>query len=325
MKKEQQAKLIMKKNSKQNFLIIFLWTIIAMGCHFAEKQKNNPTDRYTSQDNSYEIFLEKPFNSQESELSILNKNNSKIRDLERQKRFISVFAVGAGTLLLSLLVFSIIRNRLIIGKQKIAEQQILQLEQERQLAIAYSLIDGEMSERTRLARDLHDGLGGMLSIVKLNLSDAEHLPYARGMLDQAISELRRITHHLAPESLSRYGLRVSLEDFCLSVPHTRFHYFGDDSRLNNKIEILLYRCVHELVNNALKHADATAINVQLIQDKTWVSLTIQDNGKGFDSRSPVQGMGIENLRNRIAAYKGKVNIYSSPGKGTEVYMEVLLN
>jgi len=281
------------------FLIIFLWMILTGGCHFPENQENNPTAT------SY--------------------SNDSVPSLERQNRFLIGLAAVNGILFLSLLVYFIIRNRLAIGKQKIAEQQILQLEQERPLVVARSVIDGETAERTRLARDLHDGLGGMLSVVKLHLSDAQRLSQARETLDQAINELRRITHHLAPESLLRCGLKTSLEDFCLSVPHLRFHYFGDDSRLNHKIEILLYRCVLELVNNALKYADATAINVQLIQDKTWVSLTIQDNGKGFDTEAPTKGMGIENLRNRVAAYNGKVNIYSSPGNGTEIYIEILLN
>jgi signal transduction histidine kinase len=307
------------------FLIIFLWMIIAAGCYFPEKQKNNPTAISISSDKLHKSYLEKQLDAPEFVFTVLDKNELKIRTLERQNRFLSSLVAIAGILFLSLLVFFILRNRLVTGKQKIAEQQILRLEQEQQLVIARSVIDGETAERTRLARDLHDGLGGMLSVVKLHLSDAERLSYAREILDQAINELRRIAHHLAPESLLRCGLKASLEDFCLSVPHVRFHYFGDDSRLNNKIEILLYRCVHELVNNALKYADATAINVQLIQDKTWVSLTIQDNGKGFDAEAPVKGMGIENLRNRVAVYNGKVNIYSSPGNGTEIYIEILLN
>jgi signal transduction histidine kinase len=130
---------------------------------------------------------------------------------------------------------------------------------------------------------------------------------------------------MMPETLLRYGLKPSLEDFCLSVPIVQFHYFGTGDRLEDKLELLIYRCVHELVNNALKYSGATGINVQLLQDADRLSLTVQDNGCGFDTEAPAKGMGLKNIHDRIAAYNGKVTIYSSPGKGTEVYVEIALN
>src|SRR3546814_7280522 len=87
---------------------------------------------------------------------------------------------------------------------------------------------------------------------------------------------------MMPESLLRYGLKVSLSDFCNAISSVEFHYFGSEQRLDSKLEILIYRSAHELVNNALKHGSAMQINVQLIQEEDRLSLTVQDNGQGFD-------------------------------------------
>jgi signal transduction histidine kinase len=244
------------------------------------------------------------------------KKELRIAALEKEKTLYIWLSVAGGALLLSLLLLFILRHRL-------AKQRVKQLEQEKQIIAVQSVLEGETEERKRVAGELHDSLGAMLSVVKLNLDDVEHLQNARDLLDQSISELRRIAHRMMPESLLRYGLKVSLEDFCLSVPAVKFHYYGDDSRLDNKMELLIYRCVHELVNNSIKYSGADVINVQLVQDADRISLTVQDNGCGFDTEAPAHGMGLKNLRDRIAAYGGKITIYSEQGKGTEVYVECL--
>ncbi|GHU72805.1 hypothetical protein FACS189413_16410 [Bacteroidia bacterium] len=243
------------------------------------------------------------------------KKELRIAALEKEKTLYIGWSITGGALLLFLLLFFIHRNRLELTKRKLAEQQIQQV-------AAQSVLDGETAERTRLARDLHDGLGGMLSAVKLNLDNFERLSDAREMLNKSIDELRRVAHHLMPESLLQSGLKTSLEDFCLSIPNAKFHYFGNESRLNDRTEILIYRCAHELVNNAIKYSGADTINIQLVQDTGRISLTVHDNGCGFDPEKHTEGMGLKNLRNRITAYNGKMNIYSAPGKGMEAYVEL---
>jgi signal transduction histidine kinase len=94
--------------------------------------------------------------------------------------------------------------------------------------------------------------------------------------------------------------------------------------MDSKLEIMLYRAAHEMINNALKHAEATQINVQLVQESDRVSLTIQDNGKGFDPAIKTEGMGLENIRNRVETYNGKMTLYSSPENGTEINVEIQL-
>jgi signal transduction histidine kinase len=252
------------------------------------------------------------------------KKELRIAALEKEKILYSGLSITVGVLLLALLFLFIFRHRWEIAKRKLAEQQIKQLEQEKQIVAVQSVLDGETAERTRLARDLHDGLGGMLSVVKLNLDDIERLQDARDMLNLSITELRRVAHHMMPESLFRDGLKVSLADFCRSVPNAKFHYFGDEGRLNDRIELLIYRCAHELVNNAIKYANASTINVQIVRDATQISLTVEDDGCGFDPET-ASGMGLENLRTRVAAYNGKIHLFSSLGKGTEALVEFALN
>jgi signal transduction histidine kinase len=155
-------------------------------------------------------------------------------------------------------------------------------------------------------------------------ADVEHFGKALDMLDQSIGELRRVAHHIMPESLMRCGLKVSLEDFVHAIPNTHFQYFGDDFRLDNHVEILIYRCAYELINNAVKYAHATTINVQIIMDSGIVSLTVQDDGIGFDPQTVSAGMGLENIRTRLALYNGQMTIHTAPNEGTEVCIEVMI-
>ena len=133
-----------------------------------------------------------------------------------------------------------------------------------------------------------------------------------------------MAHNLMPESLSHCGLKAALEDFCRSIPIADFRFFGEDTHLDNRLEVLIYRCAYELVNNAMKHAEASRINVQLTVDARLVSLSVQDDGRGFDPDTVTYGAGFTNIRNRISAYNGKISVYSSPGAGTEVTIEIEL-
>ncbi|WP_270087857.1 tetratricopeptide repeat-containing sensor histidine kinase [Sphingobacterium sp. SYP-B4668] len=262
------------------------------------------------------------------------KKEIKIAALEKQRQLYIWLGIAGATVLLIALAFAFIRYRLAVSKRKLAEKETQRLEQEKQLVAVQATLEGEAAERTRLAKDLHDGLGGMLSAVKMNLPqvkgdalleavDVARFQTALGMLDDSIQELRRVAHHMMPESLLRYGLKVSLADFCAAIPTANFHYFGNEARLPGKMEIMIYRCIHELVNNALKHAGASHINLQLVQEPDRVSFTVQDDGKGFDQHTVSEGMGLQNIRQRVDAFQGKLDIFSSE-EGTEVHVELEL-
>jgi len=264
----------------------------------------------------------------------------KIAALEDEKRLIQLLSLTGGVILLLALAAAIIFWRLTVHKKKVAEQQkqlaeqqVIQLEQEKQLIATQSVLDGETQERTRLARDLHDGLGSLLTGVKLRLLemkkgallafiDVAHFDNALGLLDDSIREMRRVAHNLMPDSLSRFGLKPAVSDFCSNLPIVRFTYYGDESRLDPKLEVMIYRSIHELVNNALKHAGAKEILVQIIQEYNRIAFTVQDDGCGFDLLTGSQGMGLQNIRTRVTSYNGVFNIDSSVGEGTEVNVEL---
>lgn len=264
------------------------------------------------------------------------KKEMKIAALETEKELYVWLGVAGVAILLLVLGLMLGRHRLNVQQRKIAQAQVIRLEQEKQLVAAQALLDGETAERSRLARDLHDGLGGMLSVVKLNLKDMENATVmqaddasrfgrALDMLDKSISELRRVAHNMMPESLIRYGLRVSLEDFCMAIPGASFQYLGTVERLESHLEVLVYRCGYELINNAFKHSGAKHINVQLIVDESVVALTVQDDGRGFDPEAATSGAGLKNIRTRVSAYNGRMTIHSSPDEGTEISVEIELS
>ncbi len=216
----------------------------------------------------------------------------------------------------------------------LASQRIRELEQEKKITATNSLLEGETTERARLSRDLHDGLGGMLSVAKLkiatmkgNLTIPEEnvaaLNTAIELLDNSMKELRRVAHNLMPESLMKYGLNAALADFCRSTGKVTYHFFGDDRRPDEKTEIAAYRIVNELVNNSLKHSGAENINVQLIIDDSRIHLIVEDDGKGFDRETAESGggTGLKNIRSRVTSLGGKLEMITAPGQGTEVNVE----
>ena len=263
------------------------------------------------------------------------KKEMRISRLEEEKRLFTWLSISGVAILMLSLTASLLLWRWTIQKKRLAEQQVIQLKQEKQLIATQAVLDGEVQERSRIARDLHDGLGSILAATKYNLVDINKLStlqdvameryvQAMGLLDQSIREMRRIAHHLMPESLSNEGLKQSVSDFCDSIPHVNFSYYGDASRFDPKMEVMVYRIIHELVGNALKHASASHILVQIVQEPDRIDLTVQDNGCGFDPSTIAQGMGLANILTRIEAYNGNLLVDSTPGVGTEVNVELKL-
>jgi signal transduction histidine kinase len=255
------------------------------------------------------------------------------RLLASEKRMMIWLGIAVGSILLLGLASLFFRWRWSQQKRRLAEQQIKQLEQEKQLVATQAVLDGEIQERLRLARDLHDGLGSILAAAKYNFADvkktfctegAERFDLAVSLLDESMREMRRISHHLMPETLTTYGLKQSTADFCSSIPHATFNYYGDETRIAPKMEIMLYRIMHELVTNALKHSGAAHILVEIMRYDHSIALTVHDDGCGFDPAVQTHGMGLGNIRTRIAALNGTLILDSKPGGGTEVSVELII-
>ena len=188
------------------------------------------------------------------------------------------------------------------------------------LLAAKVALETEAKERHILARELHDSLGGMLSLLRLKIGGNASKDETLRLLDTTHTELRRISHHLMPEELLRGGLVSALRDFARSVPGAAFQTYGD-IRLSKEWELTLYRCAYELVNNAMKYAEATHIDVQLMQTAHEVTLTVSDNGKGMGDGN---GMGLQNIRERIEPYHGTLRIVSGENEGTEINLTLPL-
>lgn len=231
------------------------------------------------------------------------------------------------------------RNRLLVQDQKLREQRITELEQERKLVAAQSVMKGQEEERSRLARDLHDGVGGLLSGVKLSMSNmkgnvflseenAQSFENVISQLDQSIAELRRVSHNMMPEALIRYGLKEALENYCENINlsgriKVQLQTYGMEKRMEESTEIIIYRMIQELLNNIIKHAEAKNVLIQLIRKQDHFNLTVEDDGKGFDTRGIEHstGAGLANIKARAEYLNGNVDIVSKSGEGTSVNIE----
>ncbi|MDR1454549.1 MAG: tetratricopeptide repeat protein [Tannerella sp.] len=236
------------------------------------------------------------------------KKEMRIARLEQEKIFIVIIGAIAG--LLAIMTGVIFRQKIRNGQK------------EKQLVVASAVFEGEKRERERFARGLHDGINGMLSAIRIELAATEHPQNLRDRIDSCIEEIRRLASGVMPVSLQRYGMKAALEDYCRSFSNVFFHFFGENRRIDEKIELMLYYCTCELVHNSVRHSGASAINVQLIQEKKRISLTVQDNGCGYDKTSSGPGVGLKSLRDRITALHGKLEIVSSPEYGTETMIEL---
>lgn len=286
-----------------------------------------------------QIFeLETQYQTEKREKEILKLS------LEKKRRNFYVI------LLVVILVFTLITSRYILvrSRQKrmlaeqlsiINEQKIRELEQEKILVATQSVLTGEETERRRLARDLHDGLGGMLSGIKLKLTNMKgnffldekgkaDFENALVMLDNSVSELRQVAHNLMPESLIKFGLKDALGDYCSTLDNSldiklRFSFYGNHKRVDQAIEIAMYRIAQELINNAIKHSGCTEIVIDLIQEPVRICLTVQDNGKGFDlaTTDAGKGMGLNSIKARVSVLNGIIDMTTEKEKGTEIIIE----
>jgi two-component system, NarL family, sensor kinase len=211
------------------------------------------------------------------------------------------------------------------------------LESQQELAVSNALLEGEEVERKRLARDLHDGLGSMLSGLKLYMSKlssdtVQNAPVmienVNNQLDNSIKELRHIAQNMMPESLLKLGLEASLKDLCLKFNSdnlaVEFQYYAENNTISESKQIMIYRIVQELIHNVVKHAKASKILVSCSQNDAVFLITVEDNGVGFDSKKSnlFDGMGLKNIKNRVEFLKGKLDIDSQSQKGAVFNIEL---
>lgn len=245
-------------------------------------------------------------------------------EIKRQKLiYISISGAIALGLLSSLLLFN--RKRL---KEKNKFQRQLNEQQKEQ---ANAVMETQEQERKRIAEDLHDSLGHLLSTVKLNLQtqpvQQKQVDGSLSLLNQASEEIRNITFNLMPRTLEEGGLIPALNELASKVTNAGavkvFLHVHDMEKfiLEKQSQFNIYRIVQEAVNNILKHASASEINIQVLGQSDHITIMIEDDGKGFNPETNKGGKGLKNIVTRSLWLKGNINIDSTPGKGTTITTE----
>ncbi|OJV52999.1 MAG: hypothetical protein BGO31_04405 [Bacteroidetes bacterium 43-16] len=262
--------------------------------------------------------------------------------LDRSRyRFNLLLILSCAGIMVALVVFWNIYTN-VRNKQRIHKNELDKLKQEEEIKALQAMIKGEEKERSRLAREIHDGIMVQFATIKMKMksmpgiyetADAAtffHSDYYRQIVDQmedATRDLRHTAHNLMPDMLLQGGLDAAITYFCTIVRKNtdiavEFQKVGNINLLSKEFELHVYRIVQELLQNAIKHSGATEILVQLaLLSDTQFSLTVEDNGTGFDTRAPSGGLGMYSIANRLQVLNGNMDVYSEKGKGTSVSIE----
>ena len=205
-----------------------------------------------------------------------------------------------------------------------------------------AIINTEENERKRFAKDLHDGLGPLMSTVKMSLSALEErikdptgtiiLNNTNHLVNEAINTLKDISNNLSPHVLSNFGLSSALSAFIAKINQTKaieidFKSNMEGKRLESEKEVVIYRAACELINNAIMHSGASRIEIELNKHEKFITLQFYDNGRGFDTSSldseDSTGMGLSNIETRVRSVDGVFILESTPGKGTSALIKII--
>ena len=307
---------------------------------YSDSASNEATQKTT-------LSLESKYQSQkkEKEIALLKIENAE-KELATVKRnrllLIGGISAAAIMLLLGLLYRSSNSKKILaLKEQDIQKEQIKFLERQQEIISLQSMVNGQEAERTRIAKDLHDGLGGLFSTIKMYLSTLQHEQEALKnnslfgksyeLIDTASDEVRRIAYNMMPEVLVRLGLIPALQDICSTISsgkkiQVKLQSYGMEKRLDANTEIMLYRIIQELLNNIIKHSQANEAIVQFNRDAERLMITVEDNGKGFKAADvdDKTHRGLEIIKNRVSYLHGKFSIDSQEQIGTTVMMEFLI-
>ena len=205
-----------------------------------------------------------------------------------------------------------------------------------------AIINTEENERKRFAKDLHDGLGPLMSTVKMSLSalgekikdptDTVILNNTNHLINEAINTLKDISNNLSPHVLSNFGLSSALSAFIAKINQTRaieveFKSNMENTRLESEKEVVMYRAACELINNSILHSGASRIEIELNKHEKFITLQFYDNGRGFDTASlgneESKGMGLSNIETRVKSVDGVFILESNTGKGTSALIKII--
>lgn len=254
---------------------------------------------------------------------------SKLQIADQHARIVRKNIMIGGTLAGTALILSL-SGFFYFYKQKLQRQK-------QETAIWHAMVEGEEKERARIAHDLHDGIGGLLSTLKMYLGILQkRVPAvatvdvyrdATQLLDDTVAEVRKTAHNLMPELLLNHGLSEAVRIYCNAIQDDEglkidFQYYGFIGKLNSGFQLSLYRIIQELIQNILKHAAASLALVQLSQHNEFLDITVEDNGVGMPEEKIKQGgIGLQSIKRRVQELQGNFHISSTPGSGTTIYIE----
>lgn len=260
------------------------------------------------------------------------------------QRNLFILVAFAFTLLGGLVIFGLRqrmkKNKKIHAQEKfIQEQKIKDLEKEKKILSLAAMIEGQEAERTRIAKDLHDGLGGLLSTVKAHfniiqsqvkkLENINVYDKTNDMIDNAVEEVRRISHNLMPGALRLEGLPSAIEEIADNLRSAHklnvdLEISNMENRFDENREVFVYRVIQEAANNIIKHANAKSVLIQLSQFDNELNLIIEDDGKGFklSEKNKFTGIGLKSMQSRVEHLDGTFDIDSKEGTGTTITINI---
>jgi signal transduction histidine kinase len=321
-------------------------------------QKNNWRDYYKTQADLYKLTGQHNLAVKSLEQyilysdSVLNETNIKaIADMNTkyetekkeqenklQKALISkknttIWAISSASTLMLLLGYSYYR-RYKLKKEKELQAEIMH----HQEIAARSVLAAEENERRRIAAELHDGVGQLMSAARMNLDalvrelqpidevKQAKLDRVLSLVDEGCREVRAVSHSMMPNALLKKGLASALQDFIQKIDQqvikVQLHTEGLQERLAPETESILYRVIQECVNNVIKHSGADMLDIAVMQTDSEIDITIEDNGRGFDVNETADGIGLQNIKARIQLLKGSLEIDSAAGRGTFVGIHI---
>lgn len=356
MYSEVGANYFSQKKHSNALLFLDSSNLIAISINYPEIQAHNykMLSDISKESGDFQLafnFLERRTNLHDSLIDVsklkqIEELNNKYENLKKEKviqqqqfeinkRNYWIIAVIIFLILASIAAFSFYKKTQL--KQKATIQQAIFFQQE---IATKAILEAEENERQRIAKDLHDGIGQMMSVAKMNLSALEtNLQFANEkqqnsygtiikLVDESCREVRNVSHNMMPNALLNNNLAEALRTFSNQLDHPelniQLYTQGLDNKMNGNMETILYRVIQECVNNVIKHAEASVLDISVIKDEDGISATIEDNGAGFDSSGEVlvEGIGLKNIRSRILFLKGTVEFVSSPGAGTLVSLHI---
>lgn len=279
----------------------------------------------------YDLEVHYETERKQQQIALL-ESESKVKDLELERSRTIILAIVGGFVFVSGIVYLFYKR----ARDKQRLLQIREREESQRLRFA-AVLEAEENERSRVAKDLHDGIGQLLSTAKLTLSAIDQPPSAEAgkmltnsmqILDEATREVRTISHNLMPATLTRIGLGAALQDLFMKINESNLlrielDVVGLENRLPPSTEIAVYRVVQEIINNMIKHSKADTITVKIVRSESSMYLSISDNGVGFAKEliAKSTGLGWKNIFSRIAMLNGEIDVDTESGSGTSINIQ----